>query len=136
MSTETTERPIDAAEMHHTATLMREQVADATPGPWNVDASRHGVYSMAQLGVAGIHGHVAEVDDHDADCGCTDAAHIASWHPLVALAVADWLDVTARDVGTSSLAYHAAAVVVRAYLGESAASAVVRAYLEPAGESA
>ena len=48
------------------------------------------------------------------------AEHIASWHPAVALAVADWLDVTAGDVGTSTLAYHAALTVARAYLGESA----------------
>lgn len=48
------------------------------------------------------------------------AEHIASWHPAVAFAVADWLDVTARDVGTSSLAYHRALAVARAYLGDAA----------------
>lgn len=44
------------------------------------------------------------------------AEHIASWSPAVALAVADWLDVTAQDVGTSSLAFHAASAVAEAYL--------------------
>jgi hypothetical protein len=39
--------------------------------------------------------------------------------PTIALAVADWLEVTARDVGTSSLAFHAALAVATAYLGES-----------------
>ena len=48
-----------------------------------------------------------------------DAEHIASWHPAVALAVADWLETTARDVGTSSLAFHAAADAARAYLGRA-----------------
>jgi hypothetical protein len=34
-------------------------------------------------------------------------------------AVAEWLDVTAADVGSSSLAYHAALAAARAYLGET-----------------
>jgi hypothetical protein len=47
-----------------------------------------------------------------------DAQHIASWHPAVALAVADLLD-TAPDTGTSSITYHAALAVATAYLGET-----------------
>lgn len=38
------------------------------------------------------------------------------------LAVAYWLEVTERDVGSSSLAYHAALGVARTYLGEPAIS--------------
>lgn len=59
-----------------------------------------------------------------------DAEHIASWHPAVALAVADWLDATAAEndsppdsalgflnfIGADALAALAAA---RAYLGEA-----------------
>ena len=45
------------------------------------------------------------------------AEHIASWHPAVALAVADWLDITAQDVGSSTLSYRAALAAARAYVG-------------------
>lgn len=55
-----------------------------------------------------------------------DADHIASWHPAVALAVADWLDATADDWDRSTapipvsdirLDARAALAVARAYLG-------------------
>jgi fermentation-respiration switch protein FrsA (DUF1100 family) len=46
-----------------------------------------------------------------------DADHIASWHPTVALAVADWLDAQAR--GSITPSWHAL-MVARAYLGEEA----------------
>ncbi len=45
------------------------------------------------------------------------AAHIASWHPAVALAVADWLESAARDaeeIGPDP----AALAVARTFLGE------------------
>lgn len=50
----------------------------------------------------------------------SDADHIASWHPAVALAVADWLEQTARlhDSGSSGpLDLPAALGVADAYLG-------------------
>ena len=57
-----------------------------------------------------------------------DAEHIASWHPAVALAVADWLDAEAsnRDAGIGGRGWFSvggqtdALAVARAYLGESA----------------
>lgn len=54
------------------------------------------------------------------------ATHIASWHPDVALAVADWLDAVASgDTGNDLDWSHprdvfAAAVVARTYLGRDA----------------
>jgi hypothetical protein len=56
-----------------------------------------------------------------------EAAHIASWHPTVALAVADWLDALARAIKYSGVAHHPEPLsitergveVARAYLGES-----------------
>jgi hypothetical protein len=50
-----------------------------------------------------------------------DAEHIASWTPTVALAVADWLDLTATwfDGAPTSAEAEAALTVARAYLGES-----------------
>ena len=61
-------------------------------------------------------------DVHEWSTGLGNPGHIASWHPAVALAVADWLDLMARAmVGTSygALPFEDAAVAVaRAYLGE------------------
>lgn len=45
-------------------------------------------------------------------------AHIQSMSPVAALAVADWLDVTARDVGTSTLSFHAAKKLADTILGD------------------
>ena len=48
-------------------------------------------------------------------------AHAASWHPAVALAVADWLDEVHANVSTYNSHYHRHAfAVARAYLGEEA----------------
>jgi hypothetical protein len=44
-----------------------------------------------------------------------DGEHIASWHPVVALAIADWLDAEdAHQFGPTEQAIN----VARAYLGE------------------
>jgi hypothetical protein len=58
-----------------------------------------------------------------ADCAIEDAEHIASWHPAVALAVADWLDKLADfcaeakpDPASHWIA--PALKIARAYLGE------------------
>lgn len=59
--------------------------------------------------------------------GAEERAHIASWHPSVALAVADWLDSEAGVVddimgGTHTTAAYVgpAFEVARAYLGRDA----------------
>ena len=52
--------------------------------------------------------------------GHADATHIASWHPAVALAVADWLDREAVLHDALGGAMPQALAVARAYLGESA----------------
>ena len=63
--------------------------------------------------------------------GEADMRHIASWHPAVALAVADWLDAVAEawpisepDYGLSvraeAVGHRQALAVARAYLGEPA----------------
>jgi hypothetical protein len=67
---------------------MRERAVKATPGPWwhreNIDP-----WSVRPPDTGEWRPEVADVGDP------RDAAHIASWHPAVALAVADWLDNTA-----------------------------------------
>lgn len=101
-----TETP--AAQLRAAAKLMRERAKKATPGPWRT----HDTWLPAG-------GHTATVlsgEGNDTDLRAwlptfkdvdqpwdsernawADAEHIASWHPLVALAVADWLEDVARD---------------------------------------
>jgi hypothetical protein len=76
---------------------MRERAEVSSNGPWKR-------YGMA--GVAGADWEIVEERRVECECGeavaltgCAtnaDALHIASWHPAVALAVADWLDVAAE----------------------------------------
>lgn len=75
----TTQDTTPAAELRSAAEKIRAIVWDASDGPW---AHEHeGGYI-----VHGQQGSVAEAIDR-----AVDAAHIATWHPLVALAVAVWL---------------------------------------------
>lgn len=120
-----------AALLREAAQLMRQRANDATPGRWwvhrdeaevvwygdeaetyrldeNPDSPASEWDSWARTTGQLSYGELREA---------ADAAHIAAWDPLVARVVADWLDVTAEDVGTSSLAFHAAVAVARAYLG-------------------
>lgn len=53
------------------------------------------------------------VTDETLTGGPSNAAHIASWHPAVALAVADWLDTAAE----ADRPYPGSVAVARAYLG-------------------
>ena len=108
---------MSAETLRRAASLMRERAEAASPPPWVGTVwpkEIPGVYSQAIEDARGLDPEIARTLDKP------DAEHIASWHPAVTLAVADWLDVTARDVGTSTLAFHAAIAVARAYLGADA----------------
>lgn len=95
--------------LRRAAALMRERAEAATPGPWS---NRRGPGE-----------HVVR-HDSGAPLAATntraDRRHIASWHPLVALAVADWLEAQAYSIYvTPDLPSAAAALIAaRAYLGE------------------
>lgn len=103
---------------------MRERAQAATPGPWIADQSE--IYRDH-----GVGDWVAETLNTDGHY-ITEAnsAHIASWHPTVALAVADWFDIHgggleragARGIGfcDSPADTMQALAVARAYLGEEA----------------
>lgn len=105
--------------LRQAAGLMRERAEGATGGAWVADG-----YDVLHERSAA---HVADCFDTEA----TNAEHIASWHPAVALAVAEWLEAKAEqdDKGTCddprgccNLCEHdygnvAALVVARAYLG-------------------
>ena len=98
------------------ATLMRERANAATPGPWS---NRRG---PGEHVVRADGGSVADTVWRE------DRRHIASWHPVVTLAVADWLDADVAKVERHRLAItfggapmfppdpHAVAIA-RAYLG-------------------
>ena len=105
--------------LRRAAKAMREQAEAATPGPWVVD-------------LPDIHRaeHPGEwvADAGDGSRCVVNSEHIASWHPAVALAVADWLDYEAGEIGPvktpdgRQVTYiHGnpyAFTVARAYLGE------------------
>jgi len=113
---------VNAEILREAAALMRDQASATEPGPWH----------------AALGGYV------EASCGANladtwgqrrTATHIASWHPAVALAVADWLTVTAwwlddewpddpdapmdwsSSTGDTAERVKAALAVARAYLG-------------------
>jgi hypothetical protein len=112
------------------AAMMRERARAATPGRWQAGVNPRGVFIEQTSG----HHLVAEVGwcpSHRLQ-QIPEAEHIASWHPLVALAVADWLDNAALEsdaleaAGCSPLmdaGVYRATAVARAYLGEAATAA-------------
>lgn len=110
---------MSAELLREAAALMRERADSATTGPWKfphrgfpgVVTSRAGnLWSSSGKGRCGQINHEP------------DAEHIASWHPAVALAVADLLDQFARAaIGTTSYGdlpfEDNVADIARAYLG-------------------
>jgi hypothetical protein len=112
------------------ASLMRERALKATPGPWKCADAVAVNESFGAIMPAG-----ADAGDISTwlfatgrrEPGATpymgDAEHAASWHPLVALAVADWLDRFGDKLYCYGPAEHEAALkIARAYLNEGARS--------------
>jgi hypothetical protein len=100
---------------------MRERATGATPGPWHRVAGIWQAETFAAvIGAKGVP-EDAETWLMATGRGCreADAHHAASWHPLVALAVADWLDEVAADSHASLDAWveNAALRIARAYTG-------------------
>jgi hypothetical protein len=109
---------VSADLLREAAALMRERAEAATPGPWECYGD-HLVWPSEKGPAA---------NDPIAGFGPTHeetATHIASWHPVVALAVADWLEhaaMVADEVQSVGLTYGGtdgapALAVARAYLG-------------------
>ena len=112
--------------LREAAAKMRERAEAATPGPWE----HYGdcIVWPSEKGPAANDPVLAMVGPAHDGCG----AHIASWHPAVALAVADWLWETANLIevhaGTECAepclhptcrVIDRALAVARAYLGEA-----------------
>jgi hypothetical protein len=137
----TTETP--AAQLRAAANGMRQDAAAATPGPWrHMCLGSEGCVvtrTSGPLRERHTRGTVARFGWKEWKADHADAVFVASMHPGVALAVADWLEAEAGraadlDGYEDSAAYplmlagfrHPLAVA-RAYLGE--AERAVRAQL-------
>lgn len=116
--------------LREAAALMRERAEAATPGPWEHHRD-HGGRETGDgellIGNIGDSGGGRRAADFIGKCWGwgpqqPNAAHIASWHPAVALAVADWLDGEAGYVerhAASDLTTARALAVARTYLGRA-----------------
>ena len=109
---------MSAEILRRAASLMRERAEAATPSPWRVVTDLDSGEQVVTGGPRGF--YLADV--HEWSTGLGNPGHIASWHPAVALAVADWLDMIAavREADHHVAFQYQALVVARAYLGESA----------------
>jgi hypothetical protein len=132
---------MSAELLRRAAALMRERAEAATPGPWithemgnvfvgnQADGRTSGLWEIVHMSGDDLRDLIPEAATRNR----ADAEHIASWHPAVALAVADWLEEVAAwddegcgrvpgieqtnypDAVMGSLA--CATTVARAYLG-------------------
>lgn len=127
---------MSAEILRRAANLMRERAGAATPGPWLVDQPGDGaplfIGNRTDGSVYSTADRMGDLTSAAAAQRRDDAEHIASWHPAVALAVADWLDSMYRrwEAAENSLS----AMSVRAMSGglnhpDPDALAVARAYL-------
>ena len=127
---------MSAEILRRAAAAMRENAEAAAPGPWIVvyeERSHDGDLPICDD--AGSYLCCSPDDGVRGGHELADAEHIASWHPVVALAVADWLDSAyARWEATEN---SLSARSVRAMSGglnfpDPHALAVARAYLDVA----
>lgn len=114
---------MSAGLLRRAAALMRERAQDATPSPWTPWGDRSAPYNGPLDPPPPDYWRISQPDElaHIDTETEADAEHVASWHPDVALAVANWLDGEATLIdyaGDPGAASPAALAVARAYLGE------------------
>ena len=83
--------------MRSAATMMRERAEAASPGPWHQMCMGSDGCQVLNDGHLRERKHVAWSGRKEWKADHADAEYIASMHPLVALAVAGWLNETALD---------------------------------------
>lgn len=114
---------MSAETLRRAAALMRERAEAATSGPWSVGPYHQLTSVLTEDGGLTI----ASVGAPHHPFVRADADHIASWHPAVARAVADWLDRKAERAEDMWLTHGQqmrgpewldALAVARAYLGD------------------
>ena len=83
---------MSAARLREAEKVLRERAEAATPGPWEAYAR----YSPLCGAIFGVHNLVDDLTDVDVvesqEVTAVDAAYIATMHPGVGLALADWLE--------------------------------------------
>lgn len=86
---------MSADRLREAARVLRERAEAATPGPWCDEYS-------GRTGPVVMDAESRNALDHVAKCshfrGRIDAAYIATMHPGVGLALADWLDYAAATL--------------------------------------
>lgn len=124
------ESPAD--EIRRAAALMRERAENATSGPWqHMCLGSEGCLVLRKSGTVRDRGRgrVARFGQKEWKADHADAGFVAGMSPLVALAVAEWLDMEAHmcEVRGNSLEGHTfhALKVARAYLAETGAEQAV-----------
>lgn len=120
---------VSADLLREAAAFMRERAEAATPGPWAV-GHNYGATVSPSVTEHPSTGGIGGADDIEAYGGYligesmtrANIAHVAAWHPAVALAVADWLDEAADFLAAYRGETHAMdnpLAVARTYLGRS-----------------
>lgn len=126
---------MSAEILREAAALMRERAegaADRSPSPWLL-GTEDPTGKVFAAGVVTLTDHNEELSVAEG-FSAQECQHIASWHPAVALAVADWLDATAAEHESDAVdprlceffaefntaADIAAITVATAYLGQEA----------------
>ncbi len=77
--------------LRRAAERMRERATAASPGPWETYMTIHAEAWVCEVDRGGF-GAVALPATGRPDYGKANSEHVASWHPPVALAVADLLE--------------------------------------------
>jgi hypothetical protein len=112
---------------------MRERAEGASPGPWHQMCMGSEGCQVLDDGHLRDRKHVAFSGRKEWKADHADAEYIASMHPLVALAVADWLDAEAEhydDLAASPYGAAGAEFVAGGACGDpDPAIVVARAYL-------
>ena len=119
-----------AETLYAAARLMREKAEAASPGPWHQMCMGSEGCSVINDGRLRERRHVSFSGRKEWKADHADAEHVAGMHPLVALAVADWLESEARHAdggegGIDCTPKHPLAVAL-AYLGDAGTEGVRR----------
>lgn len=108
---------MSAAIMRQAAALMRERAEAASPGPWHQMCMGSEGCQVLNDGHLRERKHVAFSGRKEWKADHADATYIASMHPFVAAALAEWLDAAAQ-AWDERVEWDEALNVARAYLGE------------------
>lgn len=95
---------MSAARLREAAKVLRERAEAATPGPWVTHpvGARADVRGLPENTSHDYRGNaVATAGDSEfGACPAKDAHYIATMHPGVGLALADWLEAQGTHVGS------------------------------------